>query len=215
MFHRLISWLWPVTETRVQGQFGPLEVRWENGRKVLNSAHGNQSFGALHRVWQKTLDHVGVKEHPPRSVLLLGLGGGSVPRILRDELGLSMHITAIESDPAMVALARSQFGLDRYSLLEVITGDATIQLHVMKERFDLVIVDLFDDLDLARGVDSRSFLHGLRDHCAEGGKVCFNTVAHDFTSAKRCSMVKTHAQHVFHTLEELVLEDINSVFILQ
>ncbi|HQV75372.1 MAG TPA: fused MFS/spermidine synthase [Flavobacteriales bacterium] len=215
MFQRIFSWLWPMVETHANGKFGRLEVRWENGRKVLNSTHGNQSFGALHRVWQQTFVHLGLKDGPPGSVLLLGLGGGSVPYILREELGLTMPITAIELDPVMLALAREHFDLGRHTELEVITGDATIQLHALKARFDLVIVDLFDDLDLARGVDSRGFMHGLRDRCAPEGIVCFNTVAYDEASEMRCKAVKAHAERVFHAVEELVLEDVNKVFIFR
>lgn len=215
MFQRILSWLWPIRETSVTGQFGELKVSWENGRKVLNSIHGNQSFGALHRVWQRTFTHLGLPDNPPGNVLLLGLGGGSVPNILRDELGLTMPITAVELDPVMLDLARSHFELDRYTDVEVILGDATIQVHALKERFDLIIVDLFDDLDIARGVDSRSFLHGLRDRCSMDGVVCFNTVGYNEASKTRCDAVKAHAQRVFSTVEELVLEDINTVFIIR
>lgn len=213
MLRRALSWIWPMTESTVEGRFGQLSVRWERGRKVPNSPYGNQSFGALHRVWQQTLEHVLLPEAPPTSVLLLGLGGGSVPAILRNELGITAPITAVELDPAMLALARRHFGLDKIADLTIIPGDATIQVHAMKERFDLVLVDLFDDLDLARGVDSRSFVHGLRDRCADGGLVCFNTVAYDDASDRRCQAVFDHAQRVFHTVEELRLEGLNRMFI--
>lgn len=202
-----------MTEVTVDGLSGKLTVRWENGRKVLNSAFGNQSFGALHRVWQQTFEHVLLPEAPPRSVLLLGLGGGSVPAILRNELGVTAPITAVELDPAMVELARRHFALDGIPEMKVISGDATIQIHALKERFDLVLVDLFDDLDLARGVDSRGFLHGLRDRCADGGVLCFNTVAYDEASDVRCQAVHDHAQRVFHAVEELRLEGLNRMFI--
>ncbi|MBX2971801.1 MAG: fused MFS/spermidine synthase [Flavobacteriales bacterium] len=214
MFRRLLSHLWPVNEAHADGLHGELAVRWEAGRKVLNSAQGNQSFGALHRVWQDVFTHLALHKAPPRSVLLLGLGGGSVPAILRTELGIGAPITAIELDPAMVKLARRHFGLDSHQGLEVIMGDATIQVHALRQRFDLVLVDLFADLDLARGVDSRAFLHGLRDRCGEGGTVCFNTVAYDEESDRRCQAVHDHALAVFGRVDELRLEELNRVFIL-
>lgn len=213
MWRRYLSYLWPVHQTHAEGRHGPLTVRWEAGRKVLNSEQGNQSFGALHRVWQEVFAHLAVKTAPPASVLLLGLGGGSVPTILRDELRLSVPITAVELDPAMVDLARREFGLDRHTHLDVITGDALIQVHAIRERYDLVLVDLFDDLDLARGVDSRTFIHGLRDRCAEGGRVCVNTVAYDEESNARCQSVHDHALRIFNAVHELRLEGLNRVFI--
>lgn len=213
MLQRVLSYLFPRTEIRVEGHFGPLEVRWENGRKVLNSALGNQSFGALHRVWQKTFKHLELLKSPPKNVLMLGLGGGSVPTILRKELRIPSPITAVELDPQMVELANKHFGLGEFANVKVITGDATIQVHAIRERFDLVLVDLFDDLDLARGVDTGGFLHGLRDRCAAGGTLCFNTVAYDDHSETRCQRVFEHAQRVFHELTELRLEGINRMFI--
>lgn len=212
-FHRLLSWLWPLRVAVLPGRNGDLELRWENGRLVVNSAQGNQSYGSLHRVWQRVLERVLVPGQPPANVLLLGLGGGSAPTILRKELGLRMPITAVEWDPAMVILARKHFGLDTLGDITVVEGDATIQVHGLPGRFDLVLVDLFDDLDLARGVETMGFLHGLRDRCAEGGVVCFNTVAYDEASDARCQRVHDGLRRVFHTVEEMRLEEVNRVFL--
>jgi spermidine synthase len=212
-FHRLLSWLWPLRVAVLPGRSGDLELRWENGRLVVNSAQGNQSFGSLHRVWQRVLERVLVPGQPPANVLLLGLGGGSAPTILRKERGLRMPITAVEWDPAMVALARQHFGLDALGDITVVEGDATIQVHALTGRFELVLVDLFDDLDLARGVETMGFLHGLRDRCADGGVVCFNTVAYDEASDARCQRVHDGMQRVFHTVEEVRLEEMNRVFV--
>lgn len=213
MWRRYLSYLWPMNEDLADGRHGPLTVRWEAGRKVLNSLQGNQSFGALHRVWRQVFDHLRIVGDPPETLLLLGLGGGSVPVILRDELSMNVPITAIELDPAMVVVARKHFDLDKHTDLRIMLGDATIQVHVMRERFDLILVDLFDDLDLARGVDARTFIHGLRDRCAEGGTVCINTVAYDDASDARCQSVHDHALRIFNTVVELRLEGMNRVFI--
>lgn len=213
MLRRFLSYLWPIEEVQAQGRHGELTVRWEAGVKVLNSEQGNQSFGALHRVWQDVFTHLELARNPPRDVLLLGLGGGSVPAILRDELGIDTPITAIELDPAMIDLAQTHFGLRRHQELQVILGDATIQVHALRMRFHLVLVDLFDDLDLARGVDARTFLHGLRDRCADDGMVCFNTVAYDEASDLRCQAVHDQAVKIFNKVYELRLEGMNRVFI--
>ena len=210
---RTLSWLWPIRTAQVDGRHGPLEVRWEYGRKVLNSSGANQSFGSLHRVWQQVFRHPMVRQLSPADVLLLGLGGGSVVHILRHELGSKAPITAVEMDPAMVHLARTHFRLDACPDVHVVTGDAVIQVQAMEQRFGLVVVDLFDDLDLARGVDTRGFAHGLRDRCAENGAVCFNTVSYDAASEARCERVLAHLRTVFVTVTELRTEGINRVFI--
>lgn len=210
---RALSWLWPVTETRVEGLFGPIEVRWEMGRLVANSAHGNQSFGSLHRVWQRTFEHVDLRSDPPANVLLLGLGAGSVPHILHHEWGLKPRIVAVELDPAMEDLARKYFGLEGIPGLEVIIGDATVQIHAIAERFDLILVDLFNDLDLARGVDTSGFAQALRSRCTGEGIVCFNTVAYHPESEARCTRVRENLDNAFSRVDELPLEGVNRMFI--
>jgi spermidine synthase len=209
---RLLSWIWPITVERTEGAFGPLQLRWEYGRLALNTPNANQSFGSLHRVWQHVLrEELG--SPPPRNVLALGLGGGSVVHILRKELRLGMPITIVELDPVMVNLARTRFELDTMKDVRVITGDATIQVHALQERFDLVLVDLFEDLDMARGIDSRAFVQGLRERCAEGGKVCFNTVGHDARSKRRCDKIKDLLCDAFDNVREWRTEDLNRVFV--
>jgi spermidine synthase len=210
---RALSWFWPIPVARAEGKHGPMELRWEAGRKVLNSANANQSFGSLHRVWQKALRQAGLAGHPPVSVLLLGLGGGSVLHILRHELGILAPVTAVELDPAVIGLAEQHFGLKEITGLTVIEGDAMVQVHALGQRFDLVVVDLFDDLDLARGVDSRAFAHGLRDRCADGGQVLVNTVAYDEASKARRDRVRHHLDTVFQRVEEWRMEEVNHVLV--
>lgn len=212
-WRRWLSWIWPVRVAGAEGRHGPLEVRWEYGRKVLNSPQANQSFGSLHRVWQRALERAAVQHHPPERVLLLGLGGGSVPWILRRELGLHAPLTAVEIDPVMVQLARTQFGMDTLPDVEVIQGDAIVQVQALPHRYGLVLVDLFDDLDLAQGVDTRGFAQGLRARCAEGGLVIFNTVAHDPATAARCNKVLAHLHNAFPQVDTMVTEEVNRVFL--
>lgn len=190
---------------------GPMEVRYEDGQLVLNSERGNQSYGSLHRVWQEVFKKIGLITNAPTSALLLGLGGGSVVRILREELRLPCPITAIELDLAMIAAAHRHFGLGQVNGLQVIQGDALVQCHALRERFDLVVVDLFDDLDLARGADTSGFAHALRDRCQ--GTLCFNTVGYDAASWARCERVGANLRRVFATVDEFRLEGVNRVFI--
>jgi spermidine synthase len=213
LLRRWMSWLWPVRVERVDGLFGPLEVRWESGRLVVNSAYGNQSFGSLHRVWQQVFEDLDLRNHRPHSVLMLGFGAGSAAHILRNELGIQAPITAVELDPAMIAIANRHFGYDRLPGITLLQGDATILVHGLRERFDLVLVDLFDDLDLARGVDTNGYIHALRDRCTDGGTVCFNTVAHDAGSDERCERVLHQLRKIFHHVRELRYEGMNRVFI--
>ncbi len=208
---RMLSWLWPIPKASAQGHFGALDVRYEQGRAVLNSANGNQSFGSLHRVWQRAFQRIGIDSAPPERVLLLGLGGGSVPHILLHELRLSPRITAVEIDPAMVELAKVHFGATTWAGTTIVEADALMHVHIDRERYDLVVVDLFEDLEMARGTDTSGFAHALRDRCA--GTLLFNTVGYDPESQRRCERIAQHLNKVFASVDELRLEGVNRVFI--
>lgn len=210
---RWLSWIIPLRAERMEGRFGRLDVRWTLGRKVLDSATANQSFGSLHRVWQVVLRGLHVAERPPGRILLLGLGGGSALHILRNDSGIRSPITAVEIDPVVVDLARRHFGLDGIPDVDLVIGDATIQVHALPMNYDLVLVDLFNDLDLAAGVDSRAFVKGLRSRCTAGGTVCVNTVEYNATSAARCDTMADLLREHFDHVRELREEEVNRVFI--
>lgn len=210
---RMLSHLWPIKITTVASAMGQLDIRWEDGHKVLNSKHGNQSFGSLHEVWVQTFHAIEIADRKLEAILMLGLGGGSVAHILRTDLGITAPITAVEIDPVMIDLAQRTFGLNELEQITVIQGDAIVQLHMLKKRFDLILIDLFDDLDLARGVDTNGFAHGLRDRCSDGGLICFNTVSYDPLSEKRCDRILSHLKKVFNTVTEYRFEGVNRVFV--
>lgn len=76
-----------------------------------------------------------------KRVLLLGLGGGSVARIVR-ALAPGALIVGVEFDPDVVTIARSHFGL-RELEVEVIVADALDVLRTERRLFDFVVDDVF------------------------------------------------------------------------
>lgn len=76
-----------------------------------------------------------------RSVLLLGLGGGSVARVVR-ALCPRARIVGVELDPEVVQVARRAFDLDSLGV-EVVIADALDVLRAAVERHDVVIDDVF------------------------------------------------------------------------
>ncbi len=84
---------------------------------------------------------------PPRSILMLGLAGGTSCRVLRRLLP-DTHITALDIDSEMIALARQHMALDALNLRVIVT-DAYQWLEKNTETFDVV----FDDIYLAGAED--------------------------------------------------------------
>jgi spermidine synthase len=76
-----------------------------------------------------------------RSVLILGLGGGTTARIVR-LLAPRAKIVGVEFDAAVLRAARKHFDLDEIGV-RVIEGDARRYLGRTRSRFDVVIEDVF------------------------------------------------------------------------
>ena len=117
------------------------------------------------------------KNDPPRSVLMLGLAGGTAFRVLRHLLP-DCKLTAVDIDQEIVGLAREHMDLDALGI-EVVIGDAYAWLEKNKRAFDVVI----DDIYLAGKTDvfrPREWDDGLMAHLkramAPGGVLAVNLV---------------------------------------
>lgn len=117
------------------------------------------------------------RHDPPRSILMLGLAGGTAFRILRHLLP-DCRLTAIDIDPGIVDLAREHMELDALGI-EVRLGDAYSWLEKNRRSFDVVI----DDIYLAGKTDvfrPRAWDGGLIGHLkravAPGGVLAVNLV---------------------------------------
>lgn len=113
----------------------------------------------------------------PRSVLMLGLAGGTAFRTLRHLLP-DCQLTAVDIDGEIVELARQHMALDEVGA-EVVIGDAYRWLAENQRRFDVVI----DDIYLAGKSDvfrptawSPGLMADLRRALAPGGVLAVNLV---------------------------------------
>ncbi len=89
-----------------------------------------------------------------RSILVLGLGGGSAARLARG-LAPRAHIVGVELDPSVLRAARRWLGLDALDV-EVVEGDAWSFLKQDRRRYDAILEDVF--VGRGRGVHKPDWL---------------------------------------------------------
>lgn len=140
-----MSYVWPSVIEKGTTELGQnYEVNFENGIKVLNSENTNYSFGSLHQIMLKGIDEV-LRQHQPKSILMLGLGAGSAISILIQKCPYPLTIKAVEIDAGLIELARKHFNLDD-APVDVINQDARLAIKDMESgSFDLIIDDVFWD----------------------------------------------------------------------
>ncbi|MDE3230810.1 MAG: methyltransferase domain-containing protein [Chloroflexota bacterium] len=147
-------------------------VALEDGRKVLRVGGVIQSVAVdasyVPDVWDALLPR-----RQPASALILGLGGGALAQLMTRRWG-PLPIVGVERDPAVVHLARREFGLDGLPHLHIVTADAFAWVAACDERFDAICVDLYVAGKLAHGVLSAAFLRDLRRLLTPQGEVTFN-----------------------------------------
>lgn len=78
----------------------------------------------------------------PSNALVLGLGGGIVPLFLGDKNQLNYTIDAVELDKGIATFAREYFFLN--DAVNVIEDDARRFLNTNEQKYDLIVMDIFN-----------------------------------------------------------------------
>lgn len=164
-----------VVERRSSAKNPALEVALRNGRRVLDSARVNYSFGGLHAAFADVFQELEVKRRAPQTALVLGLGAGSIPELL-SAYQRPPQTVGVEWDPEVVDLGRRYFGLDDHAFLEVVVGEAAAFMRENERRFDLICVDLFQDALVPPAAETPAFLRALEAALTENGLLIFNRI---------------------------------------
>jgi len=167
-----ISYIFPITR-KVQSEFsGELELTTFNGKKVLDSANANYSFGTLQKLLEKGLRQVNFEE--VNQALVLGMGAGSVIDSLRNKFRYKKSIDAVEWDKEIVKIAAEEFEIVEGKGLKIFLEDAFVFIQNCNKKYDLIIVDLFIDCKVPEQFYSDIFCENLAKSSNRNAKLLFN-----------------------------------------
>ncbi|MEY8849614.1 fused MFS/spermidine synthase [Psychroserpens sp. XS_ASV72] len=145
---KYLSYLYPITRKVKSDYSDTLEITWYNGKKHLNSKNANYSYGSLQAILKFGLEQMNLEK--VQSVLLLGLGGGSVIETLRTDFNYKNKITAVDIDPVVIDIAKTEYQLDEDTKTSIICQDALAFVKEHTSKYDLIIIDLFIDIDVPK-----------------------------------------------------------------
>jgi spermidine synthase len=114
----------------------------------------------------------------PHDILVIGLGGGTLPRALAQLLP-SAHIDVAEIDPAVVRVATQYFGFKSSAQLTVSTEDGRAYVRrLLREgtrKYDLILLDAYERQYIPEHLLTREFLRQVQQLLRPGGIVAANT----------------------------------------
>ncbi|MDR6968453.1 spermidine synthase [Flavobacterium arsenatis] len=178
MLKKWFSYILPINILKKKSTVSKsLEVTWANGELVLDSANTNYSYGSLQRILRKGLKSIGYEKiNKMEHVLVLGVAGGSVIKTLANEIGCRGKITGVEIDSSVIALANEYFQLNQIPNLEIVIDDAFEFVLKTKKKYDLIIIDIFQDTTMPNFLFEEFFINRIGFLLNENGFILFNTM---------------------------------------
>lgn len=195
MIQKIFSYLYPIKIFKKNSaRSKTIEVTWTNGELVLDSENTNYSYGSLQRILRYGLRNIGYdKVLKMDHILVLGVAGGSVIKTLVDEIEYKGKITGVEIDPDMIQIANQYFNLNKIKQLQIVIDDAFEFVLKTKDRYDLIIIDIFEDTNMPNFLFEKFFSERVCFLLKDQGFVLFNTMildeAHNVRNRKYISEI--------------------------
>jgi len=137
--------------------------------------------------------------YPPetRRILMVGLGGGSIPTYL-GRFMTDAEIDTVEIDPGVIKVAKDYFGIRETARLRYIASDGRVFLNRNKTlTYDLIYLDAYLNGTVPFHLLTREFFQLLKQRLTPGGAAAFNV--HDGTKLYPATLVTLRA--VFPTVD--------------
>ena len=178
MIKKIFSYLIPIKIYETKSALSKsIEVTWTNGELVLDSENANYSYGSLQRILRLGLKNIGYEKIVPMNhILVLGVAGGSVIKTLVDEIKYKGKITGVEIDPEIIKIANTYFKLDEVKNLEIVIADAFEFVLKTKTKYDLIIIDIFQDTAMPNFLFETFFTNRVCSLLKNYGFILFNTM---------------------------------------
>jgi spermidine synthase len=184
LWKRLLSYLFELPVESTSSEYNPhLYVSLKNGRYQLSTANAVYSYGDLYDNFSGAFAKMDLEKANIQSVLLLGLGLGSIPIILEKVFKKQYNYTAVEIDEEVVYLASKYTLPELESNIEIFSTDAAIFTLQCQQQFDLIAVDIFLDDVIPRTFQQPSFLKQVSELLTSKGLLLYNHLA--YTQADR------------------------------
>lgn len=218
MIQKILSYLIPIKIFKKKSNRSKiLEVTWANGELVLDSENTNYSYGSLQRILRYGLKNIGYPTILKMNhILILGVAGGSVIKTLVDEIQFKGKIIGVEIDPDIIEIANDYFHLDKIKELEIVMADAFEFVLKTEQKYDLIIIDIFEDTHMPTFLFESFFSRRVCSLLSTNGYILFNTMILENKHNIRNRKFLEEIDPLLYTAKALTrIEEHNELIIIQ
>lgn len=189
-----------------------LEIAYVDGQLQLNTKNAIYSFGRHYTKFSNAFKQINFQERPIDKVLMLGFGSGTVATLLVDEYQIDCSIDAVEIDPVVIELGKKYFDTDRFTNLTIYNTDAIEFLRQCTKTYDLLVMDVFLDINVPKPFRNSDFVSLLKKSLAENGLLLFNMVGRSY---KLKQQVREMHELLQHSFSKVALHKPSEIFIAE
>jgi len=135
-------------------------------------------------------------------VLVVGLGGGSLPSFLRKHYPAA-EIDAVDIDPEVIKVAKEYFGFREDASMRAHLADGRGFIESVRRPYDIIFLDAFGSDSVPERLTTMEFLRAVRRALAPDGVVVGN-IWGPYANRLYHSMVRTYRE----AFDELVVLDV-------
>jgi spermidine synthase len=147
----------------------------------------------------------------PKRVLVIGLGGGTIPSFLHRHFP-EMTIDAVDIDPEVVEVARRFFEFREDDRLRGHVADGRKFIEDCEQPYDVIILDAFGSDSIPEHLATAEFLQAVRRALTPGG-IAVGNIWSRGSNPLYDSMVRTY-RSVFDQVRLLDVADAGNIIVL-
>jgi spermidine synthase len=152
------------------------EARYLYFDRTLQSAMNLKDPTALRLVYSRYTS-LGLTFRPDaKKLLLVGLGGGSIPKKLQKEFP-SLEIDAVEIDPEVIQIAKNHFNVRENKNLRLHAQDGRLFLTRTQNQYDIIILDAYYTDAMPFHLATREFFELAHKKLTPNGIVVANLIS--------------------------------------
>ena len=175
-FKKIFSYIFDFPIEKRQSRFsGEVIVSFHKGQYKLSTANAIYSFGKNYTSFGIAFKTLDIQNINIENVLVLGFGLGSVVDLLEHHPTIKI-ITAIDADEVIIQLAEKYLQTGLKNKVTYICEDAEKYITGTRQKFELVLVDIFIDDTTPVQFMQPAFLKELKKTVDSNGILLFSKI---------------------------------------